>query len=626
MRKSIKVCILFIMIILTIIVINISKIYAEDEIDVLNERTEKSVAKLTCGDTEKYYDYLDAAIEDSCDYDTITLLKDVNEEGYKNKEDVLKISKAITLEFGTYTIYSRGIYVEGFGPVIFNADKIGDKQGGIITNKQNVHTINMNIQAGGTLKLNNVKITDDTNTDNFATILVAGGTLNLDGSTYISTVSNAIEIGWANVKINNLELLQSKENYAIYFNGHNKDSGTLRISGGKIIEGKKGGIYASEGKTGSILDISGGTIKSQDGAGVTFSSESGNVYIRGGTIESINGPGAVLNIPAKNSYYQNCYMRDGTIKSKNGAGLILNITDKENICEFELRGGQIESANGVGMIVNDVNLVMKEGTIEGIIGLIVNGGVTTVNGGTVSGTGKGKRKIDGIDTNNELELGSAIVNNVSDDKNNSIEIKNGTFNSSENVILSSSMPNSKAFLVKGGIYNKLFDLDYVDDNVLVVHITKADDEKWYVGDAVKWAIEKDKKVSGAVIEVLQGDLSITDATNGLKVKNSGVGNVTANKQEVKKGSEIVVSQSQIGDNSETQNGGNTGEQEGNTSGDEENSQTNGITKISPADNTVAGKKLPATGDVKTIILIGGTLLIAVSAIVAYKKIRKIEGK
>ncbi len=135
MRKNIKVCILFIMIILTIIVINISKTYAEEEIEVLNERTEKSVAKLTCGSTEKYYDYLDAAIEDACDYDTITLLKDVNEEGYEKQEDVLNISKKITFELGTYTIYSRGIYVEGFGPVTFNADK-NRRRTGRYNNKQ----------------------------------------------------------------------------------------------------------------------------------------------------------------------------------------------------------------------------------------------------------------------------------------------------------------------------------------------------------------------------------------------------------------------------------------------------------------------------------------------------------
>ncbi len=626
MKRVVKEFIFIGLIALIIIVMNTSKVNAAENGDGVTEKKDTSVAKFTSNGEEKYYDHLDVAITEVESNGTITLLKDVDDTGYKDtSKDVIEISKAIIFELGTHTIKSRGFKIGYNGIVIFNAEKIGDKQGGIITNKKDVHTLEL---KGGDAMLNNVKIIDNVNTGNFAPISVYG-TLNIDGSTNISSISTAIVLSYGNIIIYNLDLLQSKENYAIYFNG-NDENGDVQIRNGKLIEGKKGGIYSSKEFPAWYINIDGGTIRSQDGAGVTYYCQRTSMHsafrMTGGTVESINGPGVVLNIPAKASTYQYSYMMDGKIKSQNGTGLILNITDKENICEFELNGGQIESTNGVGMIVNDGNFVLERGTIEGIIGLIVNGGVTTVNGGTVDGTGKGKGKINGIGTSNELELGSAIVNNVSDDKNNSIEIKNGTFNSSGNVTLSSSMSNSGAFLVKGGTYNKLFDLDYVEDNVLVVHITKANEEKWYVGDNAEWAIEEDKKVSGAVIEVLQGNLSITDAANGLKVKNSGVGNVTANKQEVKKGSEIVVNQSQIGDNSETQNGGNTGAQEGNTSGGEENSQANGITKISPADNTVAGKKLPATGDIKTIILIGGTLLIAVSAIVACKKIRKIEGK
>ncbi len=648
MRKKVKVLIFIILIVSTIIIINISKTYAEEEIKVLNERTEKSVAKLTCGNTEKYYDYLDAAIEDACDYDTITLLKDVNEDGYEKQEDVLNIYKKITFELGTYTIYSRGIYLESYGPVTFNAEKIGDTQGGIITNKKNVHTINMRVWAAGVVKLNNVKIIDNVNTDNFATIFVDAGTLEIDGNTYISTVSNAIEMG-ANLQINNLELLQSKENYAIYY----VDCGNMEINGGKLIEGKKGGIYSPEVESCSGMSIQDVTIRSQDGAGVTYSGDYSGIYIGKSVIESINGPGTVLNISEISILYSNS-ISGGTIKSQNGPGIIVNAMDNDSSFELQLRDGTIYSQNNAGVIVNSGKLIMRGSSwgtvsIEGIVGVVVNGGITVFEGGTVNGTGSGKGKIEGVGTSNEIELGSAIVNNISNE--NAIQINGGTFNSSGSVTLSSVIPENNVFSVKKGIYNKPFDFKFVEDGILVVHITNADGEKWYVGSDAEYAVRSSKQKTGTEIEVMQGDLEITDGVNGLKVKNSGVGNVVANNQNVAQGSEIIIEQSQQGSGStgsESQGGtkpGSSGSQEsGNPSGSDsqvgndssstgtqdnsksDTSKENVITKISTADNTVSNAKLPKTGDLKTILLVIGAIITSASIIITYLKIRRAEGK
>ncbi len=498
MKRVVKEFIFIGLIALIIIVVNISKVYSNEEGDGAKIKKETSVAKLTSDGEEKYYDHLDAAIEDASYNDTITLLKDINSSDFKDSgKDVIEISKDINLEFETYTIHSKGFKIKGDADVNFNAKKVGNTQGGITIDKENVHAIEIDEDRTG-ITLSNIKISDNVNTGEFGVIQLGNGYLYIEGNTYIST--------------NSIVIYVKQEDSAPY------------------------------------------------------------ISLEGGTIKSKKEPAIILN-------HGNVY------------------------------------CNGV--------------TIEGTIGIVAYRAHIYFENGTINATGSGKSKINGIDSNTEYEFGTDII--VINKYNGfgiraNVEIKDGTFNSTGPTSLYCENDGEGYFLVQGGTYNKPFDQKFAGEGRLMLHVTNNGKEMWYLGDAANSAVETNKKVSGAVIEVLQGDLSITNAVSGLKVKNSGVGNVTANKQEVEKGSEIVVSQTQIGDNSETQNGGNTGAQEGNTSGGEEKSQTNGITKISPADNTVAGKKLPATGDLKTIVLIASTLLIAASSIVVYKKIRKIEGK
>ncbi len=541
MKKITKELIFIIVISFIICIVNIQKVDASEN-DGVEEPLETSVVKLTSyyRDTDTYYDHLDVAIEDATYNDTITLLKDVNEDGYENSgESVIEISEGITFELGTYTIHSRGFKITNWIYVNFNADISGGMQGGIVTGKSNVHTFDL---ERGYLTLSNIKITDNVNTGDFATILVQSGYLDIEDNTNITTVSNAIE-NQNDVSIYNVGHLQSTGGYAIYL----KDDADLEIDAGNI-EGKKGAIYVDKDSSDSYIDIYGGKIKSTSGAGVALN----------------------------NGYFY-----------------------------------------------------MNGGTIEGIIGIVLNGGSGNIYTGTVNGTGSGTGKIAGIDSTSDLELGTSIMISAFPDdgytgrEEEIINLAYGTYNATGSSSLYSSLSDGISFMVEGGTFSKPFDMKYAREGRLMLHITKEGSETWYLGTAAKSAIGPNKKIAGAEIEVLQGDLTITDGIDGLKVKNSGVGKVVANNKEVAQGSEITIGQTSGNSNS---SGTDTTDTTDTTNDSQTDGTGSGLTKISPADSTVAGKKLPRTGDLRTILLVIGALIASLSIVITYLKIRRAEGK
>ncbi len=575
MKKITKELIFIIVISFIICIVNIQKVNAAEGNDGVAEQLETSVVKLTSGNTETYYDHLDIAIEDATNGNIITLLGNITEGGYKNTGSTISLKNSITFELGTFTILSKRFEVINGSVVDFNASN----GGGIISKTNNDYTFYVGMHSE--LTLNNVKIVDtgnhatifvriaanfytegNTNISTASTAIDNNGNAHIEGNTKIlsastaiendgyffieensniSATSNAIENN-NSVRINNLELLESKEGYAINLVG---DYPSLRIDSGKLIKGKKGAIYADNDSNPSV-------------------------YISGGTISS---------------------------------------------------------ENGVGMTLNNGSFCMEGGTINGIIGILLNGGYGEVDGGTVNGTGSGTGKIAGID--NDLELGSsiAIVGPVKDYypgiTTYTVEIGDGTFNSEGTTSLYSNLPESKNFLVEGGTFSKPFDMKYAREGRLMLHITKEGSETWYLGTAAKSAIGPNKKIAGAEIEVLQGDLTITDGIDGLKVKNSGVGKVVANNKEVAQGSEITIGQTSGNSNS---SGTDTTDTTDTTNDSQTDGTGSGLTKISPADSTVAGKKLPKTGDLKTILLVVGALIASLSIIITYLKIRRAEGK
>lgn len=258
---------------------------------------------------------------------------------------------------------------------------------------------------------------------------------------------------------------------------------------------------------------------------------------------------------------------------------------------------------------NAKDITVNSGTVSGELGIVAYNGNININGGTISGTNEDESKTkiyyalrNPAGDYPESNGASVIVDNEILGGNAKATITTGTFNAISGNSLVSKTNNASDFRVSGGIYNKVFNQEFVVPGKLELSITKQDNQLWYVGTDATTSVESSKNDNTAIIDVIQGDLTLEYAAEGLTVKNSGNGVVKANGVAVATGEQIIVTKQQEnvdpGDgnnpnnpenNEETNNVGQNAE---NTNTDENNNQQNNTQNAN--DSNVASN--PFTGD------------------------------
>lgn len=282
--------------------------------------------------------------------------------------------------------------------------------------------------------------------------------------------------------------------------------------------------------------------------------------IEDGRIE-LSGTGSTLNIES-GAYIQN--IADWLLKLKGsnntvnikgsiegGYGGILADSDSSTI---NVLGGTIKGLGYPSTIMTNLvspailvknikELNIKSGNITGELGIVAYNGNINISDGTVTSTNTDDEKYKvyyGLrqEAGQYLEANGAaiIIDNETNSGNAKVNITGGKFNANSANSLVSVGNNADDYEVSGGIYNKPFNNEFVVPNELELKIN--DQDIWYVGKDAVNAAEEAKNNSNNKIEVLQGNLTLNDAKEGLEITNSGNGKVIINGAKVEAGKTI----------------------------------------------------------------------------------------
>ncbi len=212
-----------------------------------------------------------------------------------------------------------------------------------------------------------------------------------------------------------------------------------------------------------------------------------------------------------------------------------------------ISGGTITSNSTAIYQPSNTTLTISSGNITGKsgLGIVARQGTVKVTGGKISATGTGKSTIGDSDT--KLPYGVAIVvdNETEGYGNDSkVTIEDGAFESTnEKAIVSytsSGEEQKEDFVVTGGSFNHAFNKIFMEDDLLEVQVS----DVYYVGKTAEAKVKEVAEKGNTKLTVIQGDLEIEEAANGLEVVNEGEGTVTVEDQEIAKGKSYTVEKKQ----------------------------------------------------------------------------------
>lgn len=499
-----------------------------------------SVVSLTHNGVVTYYDKIDVALTEASSGDTITLLYSTqNKNFYTGAPDELVLDKDLTINLASQSLTGIRLHVTNGANIKIGGEKNGDSWNGTIGGaKKGSSSL---VIDEGTVTLENVFFTHKYNTDDaYPGIIVGKNEKNAnliinDGFFDIDTVGIMTRGSNNTVTINNIELLQAN-NYGILLHG---TSNKLIINNAKEIRGLSGaGVSFSSSSKDCEFILNDGVVHS-----VYVYGENPNFTMNGGKVDGPSGYGILVE--GKNA---NINIKDGSISgafggiygyasSENANITIDNVnmyTDTKPNVNYGISGkAPIMNLYKVG------KLTINGGTFKGDMGIILLQGEIVINGGNFESVGEGSSTAFwGAGTYN-LGIPVIVDNTIGTyPANAKVTIKGGTFTASADEVLLSVADNSEDFVVSGGTYNRDFNPDFVVSGEVELKIN--DEDIWYVGNDARNKVESIKDDNSNTIEVLQGNLTINNASKGLKVTNSGNGKVYINEEEVKEGETVIA--------------------------------------------------------------------------------------
>ncbi len=322
---------------------------------------------------------------------------------------------------------------------------------------------------------------------------------------------------------------------------------------------------------------------------------------------------------------------DSTVKGGRGGILVDSSTTKINIENSTVEGlgtnypANIVSPAIVAKSIEELNI--KSGTIKGEIGIIALDGNVNIDGGQIIATNTDQEKytVYTTDSTNISEYrdinGAAVIINDEEGKDAKATITGGTFSAATDNSLISVGNKDTDYEVSGGIYNKPFNANFVVPEKLEITVGKTEDDKiWYVGNDANNIVEQAKKEKENIIDVLQGNLTIKNATTGLTLKNSGNGNVNVNGINVKTGEEVISEPEKV-----------IKPQEGSTNNDKNNTsdKKNGLDSTPKTGGTtlfdiISNNSSKGNNFIKYIVLLSIVLVGFISGIIIYNKNKNIR--
>lgn len=384
-----------------------------------------------------------------------------------------------------------------------------------------------------TIDLNGFSIS--TNSSNPTLTISDGSTVTIIGSGKVENKgsSAALHVKKGKVTLKGGEYISSAKVQATQVGSNDvlDYASELVIQDGATIRGACGVLVAG---TNSSLIVQGGLIDSTDVA-ISTSSSANNVTvsISGGVVKGPTGIGlwsnSTLNITG------------GTIIAE-GIGINSNYSVKNS--NINISGGSITGQVGIYK-PQDGKLSITGGTITGEIGIVARQGEIEITGGTIRGTGNPDETIGVGHLSHRLKKGSAII--VDNESTNygediTVVITGGTFDSTSDDCVSSftGEEDTDDFDINGGSYNHPPKKDYVPEGTPEVNVTQDGNSSWHVGNDAQKAVDEAVKKGDAIVDVLEGDITVEAAPDGFIVKNSGNGNVSVNGKNVLKNEEYVV--------------------------------------------------------------------------------------
>lgn len=521
------------------------------------EKMVNSSVSLSHGENITYYADINDAIKNIQAGDTIELINNGSQ-----LNDVT-IDKNMTLNLGTYQMGIINLKITNGADVKIIGQK-QDKNRGIIYNAQANKSVI--IIEEGTVTIDGAAIQNTgASIQGTQTQMIKVGQNNsskqakliIKNKARLLADGNAIQTNGNNstVDIESAELIEGHD-YGIALNGNGN---ILNIKGGDMINGHHAAISAHNGSKNAKINISGGKIINS----VWVYGENPHLTMTGGNIDC--GSGYAMEVGGKDAIVDikkgEIAGRRGSIAGYSGAvnstiniegGIIKTYIDKVNF-------GDGKKSAAI-YLQNVGNLNIKGGTIEGEMGIVALNGKVNISGGTVTATGTGTGEPFWDNESTAYNLGVPVIVNNTKGGSAKVTITGGKLNSTYEKSLLSYGNKATDYSVSGGIYNHPFNSQFVVPNELEITITNQDETLWYVGQSALAALNNAKNDINNIIDVLQGNLTIEGAIEGLIVKNTGEGNVKVNDIVVETGKTVVAPKPKDPINSEP----NSNETEGNS--------------------------------------------------------------
>lgn len=341
---------------------------------------------------------------------------------------------------------------------------------------------------------------------------MGGGALNITGGNIKTTKNNA-------------------ENMRV-INAHGENS-IVTITGGAVSssgDSRTGCLYISDG---AYLSMSGGTAEANG-----LSNDNVTIDLRSGGTADLSGTAQVKN--NSRSSVALCVWEgssatisgDAEIENTANSGIAAQAYSagslNNNGGQININGGSIINSGKNGIAV-DIDRTDDQ----------VNGGTVVMTDGVIENANTESGEALSIDNSFEMSGGSviqrnpnsaAIVNDVTESSDlkgqMNINIFGGNITATGNIFNESiTAEDAKHPVISGGIFSEPV-TGYVTDDKAQATYTEGATTLYVVGDSISEVIEE--AGDGAALDITEGNADIKNAPAGLKVSNSGDGEVKVN--------------------------------------------------------------------------------------------------
>ncbi len=263
----------------------------------------------------------------------------------------------------------------------------------------------------------------------------------------------------------------------------------------------------------------------------------GEAVLNGGSFTRSQEKGSGSTVSGGNSYYtvlnhNTMEIHDGVTVTQSGqySSLLENgwYNGNENKggqnSKLTIYGGTFDG--GLNTIKNDDygELVIQGGKFENVSqAAVLNWNMADIKGGTF--------------TSDKAGILNGYLNDSMDQ--GKLSVTGGSFTCGENNNIIERMGGSSKIgevAVSGGVFSKAIAADYIAANMTSVSLETASDTKYYIGtaeDIAKTVMEKASEVNTIVVQ--QGNLKLEYVKEGIKVQNSGNGEVVVNNEKIANG-------------------------------------------------------------------------------------------